>query len=156
MAAYNSGVVDQNIDPAHRCHRLVDQTAHIILLAEIRLNGVKAAAQRQHLGGRIMGNFTVDADDIAPGLRQAQRHSLSQAGIATGHDGDLTRQVEGVQYHIHLCQLIYWRTMTPPVTSIEEENKITIKMKQCFDFVAGGVTAIVAPASGLSRASSQQ
>nr|MDQ6120337.1 hypothetical protein [Klebsiella pneumoniae subsp. pneumoniae] len=103
-----------------------------------------------------MGNFTVDADDIAPGLRQAQRHSLSQAGIATGHDGDLTRQVEGVQYHIHLCQLIYWRTMTPPVTSIEEENKITIKMKQCFDFVAGGVTAIVAPASGLNRASSQQ
>ncbi len=95
MAADNSGVVDQNIDPAHRRHRLVDQTAHIILLAEIRLNGVKAAAQRQHLGGRIMGNFTVDADDIAPGLRQAQRHSLSQAGIATGHDGDLTRQVEG-------------------------------------------------------------
>lgn len=119
MAADNSGVVDQNIDPAHRRHRLVDQTAHIILLAEIRLNGVKAAAQRQHLGGRIMGNFTVDADDIAPGLRQAQRHSLSQAGIATGHDGDLTRQVEGVQYHIHLCQLIYWRTMTPPVISIE-------------------------------------
>ncbi len=156
MAADNSGVVDQNIDPAHRRHRLVDQTAHIILLAEIRLNGVKAAAQRQHLGGRIMGNFTVDADDIAPGLRQAQRHSLSQAGIATGHDGDLTRQVEGVQYHIHLCQLIYWRTMTPPVTSIEEENKITIKMKRCFDFVAGGVTAIVAPASGLNRASSQQ
>ena len=115
----HSGVVDQNIDPAHRRHRLVDQTAHIIILAEIRLNGVKAAAQRQHLGGRIMGNFTVDADDIAPGLRQAQRHSLSQAGIATGHDGDLTRQVEGVQYHIHLCQLIYWRTMTPPVTSIE-------------------------------------
>ncbi len=75
MAADNSGVVDQNIDPAHRRHRLVDQTAHIILLAEIRLNGVKAAAQRQHLGGRIMGNFTVDADDIAPGLRQAQRHS---------------------------------------------------------------------------------
>ncbi|MCS6037905.1 hypothetical protein LNQ52_28150 [Klebsiella pneumoniae subsp. pneumoniae] len=54
-------------------------------------------------------------------------------------------------------QLIYWRTMTPPVTSIEgRENKITIKMKQCFDFVAGGVTAIVAPASGLNRASSQQ
>lgn len=75
MAADNSGVVDQNIDPAHRRHRLVDQTAHIILLAEIRLNGVKAAAQRQHLGGSIMGNFTVDADDIAPGLRQAQRHS---------------------------------------------------------------------------------
>lgn len=48
MAADNSGVVDQNIDPAHRRHRLVDQTAHIILLAEIRLNGVKAAAQRQH------------------------------------------------------------------------------------------------------------
>ncbi|MFH7127703.1 hypothetical protein ACHWUR_22870 [Klebsiella pneumoniae] len=46
--------------------------------------------------------------------------------------------------------------MTPPVTSIEGGNKITIKMKQCFDFIAGGVTAIVAPASGLSRASSQQ
>jgi hypothetical protein len=26
MAADNSGVIDQNIDPAHRRHRLVDQT----------------------------------------------------------------------------------------------------------------------------------
>ncbi len=92
MAADNSGVVDQNIDPAHRRHRLVDQTTHIILLAEIRLNGVSGGPAPATWAGRIMGNFTVDADDIAPGLRQAQRHSLSQAGIATGHDGDLTRQ----------------------------------------------------------------
>lgn len=55
MAADNSGVVDQNIDPAHGRHRLVDQTAHIILLAEIRLNGVKAAAQRQHLAAVSWG-----------------------------------------------------------------------------------------------------
>jgi NAD(P)-dependent dehydrogenase (short-subunit alcohol dehydrogenase family) len=40
MAADNPGVVDQNIDPAHRRHRLVDQNGHIILLAEIRLNGM--------------------------------------------------------------------------------------------------------------------
>lgn len=119
MAADNPGVVDQNIDPAHRRHRLVDQNGHIILLAEIRLNGMKAAAQRLNLRGRVVGNFAVDADDIASGLRQAQRHSLSQAGIATGHDGDLTRQVEGVQYHIHLCVLIFRRTITPPVPSIE-------------------------------------
>ena len=119
MAADNPGVIDQNIDPTHRRDRLVDQHAHLILTAEIRLNGMKAATQRLNLCCRVMGNFTVDADDIAPGLRQAQRHSLSQSGIATGHDGDLTRQVEGVQYHIHLCQLIFRRTMTPPVTSIE-------------------------------------
>lgn len=65
-----------------------------------------------------MGNFTVDADDIAPACAGPSVIPV-EAGIATGHDGDLTRQVEGVQYHIHLCQLIYWRTMTPPVTSIE-------------------------------------
>lgn len=93
MAADNPGVIDQNIDPTHRRDRQVDQHAHLILKAEIRLNGMKAATHRLNLCCRVMGNFTVDADDIAPGLRQAQRHSLSQSGIATGHDGDLTRQV---------------------------------------------------------------
>lgn len=118
MAAYNSGVVDQNIDPAHRCHRLVDQTAHIILLAEIRLNGVKAAAQRQHRAAVSWGILRLMPTISHPACARPSVIPV-QAGIATGHDGDLTRQVEGVQYHIHLCQLIYWRTMTPPVTSIE-------------------------------------
>jgi hypothetical protein len=90
-------------------------------LAEIRLNGGKAAAQRLNLFGRLW-DLTIDADDIAPGLRQAQRHSLAQAGIATGHDGDLTRQVEGVQYHMHLCMLIY-AFNNAVVTSIEGEKK---------------------------------
>ncbi len=123
MATNSTRVVDQNIDPAHRRHGLVNQGSHITLMAEIRLYGMKPTSQRLNLFGCIMGDLAVNADDIAPGQRQAQRHSLSQAGIATGHDGDLTRQVEGVQYHMHLCQLIFRRTMTPPVPSIEAEKQ---------------------------------
>ena len=54
-----------------------------------------------------MWDLTIDADDIAAGLGKGQHHSLAQTGVTSRHDGDLTRQVEGVKYPMHLCMLIY-------------------------------------------------
>jgi hypothetical protein len=73
-------------------------------LAEIGLNGGKAAAQRLNLFGRFCGILRLTPTISHPACA---RPSVipAQAGITTGHDGDLTRQVEGVQYHMHLCML---------------------------------------------------
>ena len=48
----------------------------------------------------LVGRHDVDADDVAPGLRQGQRHSLAQPGVAAGHDGDLSAQVEHVFFSL--------------------------------------------------------
>lgn len=119
MVVYNFGVVDQNIDLVYCCYCLVDQIVYIIFLVEICLNGVKVVVQCQYLGGCIMGNFMVDVDDIVFGLCQVQCYFLFQVGIVIGYDGDFICQVEGVQYYIYFCQLIYWCMMMLFVISIE-------------------------------------
>jgi hypothetical protein len=78
---------------------------NFILTAQVGLNGGKTSPQRLNLFCRFMRDPAIHADDIAPG--QDQRHTLTQPGITTRHDGDLTRKVKGVQYHMHLCMLIY-------------------------------------------------
>jgi hypothetical protein len=86
---------------------LRDDVGDSILAAEVSLNGGESTPERQDLFGRFMWDLAIDADDIAAGLGKGQGHSLAQPGVTSRHDGDLTRQVEGVKYHMHLCLLIY-------------------------------------------------
>ncbi|QDI09091.1 hypothetical protein electrica_02992 [Klebsiella electrica] len=81
-----------------------------------------------------MWDLTIDADDIAAGLGKGLRHSLAQTGVTSRHDGDLTRQVEGVKYPMHLCMLIYARNHAV-FSSIGGQNGKNNKNKTLFYFL---------------------
>ncbi len=94
-AADDAGVVHQDVDAPERRGGAGD---HVLRRggAQVRRDVMEPPPHPFHRPRRRVGRHDVDADDIAPGLRQGEHHSLAQPGVAAAHHGDPSAEVEHV------------------------------------------------------------
>ena len=90
-------VVDEQVDPPEALQRLGRHGLDLLGVAHVHLHRQRLRTQGFHLGGDgedragqflcRLGALRGD-DDVAPGLRQAQRDGPADAPARPGHDGD--------------------------------------------------------------------
>lgn len=107
LTAYGSRIVDQNIDPAKRRHRLCHDAGESILLAEVGLNSHKTSTEGVNFLCGFMWYFTIHADYIAARFSQRHCHTLPKAGVTSSDDGYFTFETKSFLNHVYLNYLCH-------------------------------------------------
>ena len=105
LADAHAGIVDQDVEPAIRLHRVGDQRAAGVFLQNVDRNGARLGAGLLDLldGLFALGGVAACDDDRRASLGHAQGHAEADAAIAAGHHGDTPGKIK--KLHVRFLPL---------------------------------------------------